>query len=394
MVFTELSKIISVGWSQDQHCFHKRLGVDRVLDALRRAFPDDERTGELACLFYGGDFWDHEVPYTHPELPKVHDYIGWRLKSAAKRGYSVRVLEGTPSHDRGQCAIWESMNNALQTPADFKYINTLCIETHPVLGEILYIPDCWRPTTDEVWEDVCAALKAKNLKMVDWIIMHGAFKHQVPEHLWGKMQLHDSDRYSNICRKYVLVGHVHTKSQYRNIISIGSIERLSHNEEEPKGSLRINCTAKSDEILFQENTLARVSTTIDLTDLSTEQAYSKVKEELSKYILPEMEDIAIRILSRKTDAGHYLLPKLAQTYPMIEWSFKDVDAKVKMHLVRVDKPEMTINTKDLSHNVVQQQLLDRIGDDLNDSIKDKVTDLFKTYTYKQQLASIVETSEV
>ncbi len=390
MVFTDLAKVISVGWSQDQHCFHKRLGVDRVLDALRRAFPDDERTGELACLFYGGDFWDHEVPYTHPELPKVHDYIGWRLKSAAKRKYSVRVLEGTPSHDRGQCAIWESMNNALQEPADFKYINTLCIETHPKLGEILYIPDCWKPTTDEVWEDVCAAMKAKNLTMVDWVIMHGAFKHQVPEHLWAKMQLHDSNRYAEICRKYVLVGHVHIKSQYRNIISIGSIERLSHNEEEPKGSLRINCSEHGDEVLFQENTLARISTTIDLTDLSTEQAFEKVQEELSKYILPEMEDIAIRIMSKKTDAGHYLLPKLAQTYPMVEWTFKDVDAKVKMHLVRLERPEATISTKDLSHRVVKQQLIDRIGTVATTSILDKVDDIFKTYQYKQVEDSNIE----
>lgn len=378
-----LSKIISVGWSQDQHLFHKRLGVDRVLDALRRAFPDDERTGELACLFYGGDFWDHEVSNAHPELWKVQEYIGWRLKSAKRRGYSVRVLEGTPSHDRGQCRMWRTINDLLDEPADLKYIDTLCIETHPILGEILYIPDCWKPTTDETWEDVRAAMTAKNLTMVDWVVMHGAFKHQLPEHLHGRAQLHDGDRYASICRKYVLVGHVHTKSQYKNIISIGSIERANHNEEEPKGTLRINCSENGDEILFQENTLARIARTIDLTDLSAEQAYLKVQEELSKYHLAELDGIALRIKARKTDHAAYLMPKLAQTYPEVEWSFKDVDAKVKMHLVRLDQTEVKVTVHDLSHNVIKQKLLQRIGEHLTPTMTEKVDDLFKSYRYKQ-----------
>lgn len=373
-----LASDYSVGWSQDQHTFHKRLGVDRVLDALRRAFPDSERTGELTCLFYGGDFWDHEVSNAHPELHKVHDYIAWRLKSARKRNYSVRVLEGTASHDRGQCKVWETINNLLDEPADLKYVDTVSIESHPILGDILYVPDNWKPTTDEVWEDVCAVMKAKNLTMVDWIIMHGAFKHQLPEHLHGKVQLHDSDRYSAITRKYVLVGHVHLKSQYKNIISIGSIERLSHNEEEPKGTLRINCSEHGDEILFQENTLARIATTLDLEGLPAEQAYERIREEIEKYHTG-LDGISIRIKAKKTDHAHLMIARLTREYPQIDWGFKDADDKTKLHLVRLERQEMPAIVYDLSHHAVKEKLLQRIGDEKTTGLVEKVDSLFKGY---------------
>lgn len=384
MLINQITKeLYSIGWSQDQHVYHPALGVDRPLNALREAFPDDEVTGALACLFYGGDFWDHEVPYTHAELYKVHDYIGWRLKSAAKWGYSVRVLEGTPSHDRKQCRIWESINNALQQPADFKYIDTLCIESHPILGDILYIPDAWKPTTDEVWEDVIAALTAKNLTMVDWIIMHGAFKHQLPEHLHGRIQLHDSKRFAKITRKYVLVGHVHLYSQYLNIISAGSIERLCHGEEAPKGTLRIHVREEGDEIIFQENKNARISNTLDLRNMSAEEVIARIEEELDKYRPFQPYDVGLRILATMDDHAFLMRPFLEKNYADVDWAFKDADAKTKkLHLVRVDQIEKHMVTHDLSPDAVKGLLTKRIGDVMTDGINTKINALFKDYKYQ------------
>lgn len=374
----------SIGWSQDQHLFNKKIGVERPIHALKQAFPDNDRTAEIALLFYGGDFWDHEVSNADPDLPLAHDYIGWRLKSASKRGYGVRVLEGTKSHDRSQNSIWETINDLLDEPADLRYVDTVSIENHKVLGNILYVPDNWKPTANEVWEDVCLELHNKNLKKVDWVIMHGAFKHQLPSHLQNNQQLHDPELYSGICNKYVLVGHVHVKSQYKNIISIGSIERLSHNEEEPKGSLRINVTENGDEILFQENSNARIAKTIDLSGLTNEECLAKIHAYTGSLSPNQLDRASIRIKSSKTDPAYFIVDKLKRANPDIDWGFKDSgESGSELHIVRLKKMNTIGTTYDLSHNSVQQMLNDRIGENLTTGIKTKINELFKGYRYKQ-----------
>lgn len=365
---------LKAGWSQDQHCLHRLLGADRPLNALMRAFPDDDFTGQLDVLYYGGDFFDHEVPYTHPELPKIHTYMGWRLRMAEKHGYAVRVLEGTRSHDRGQCKHWETIHQLMGSKVDFKYIDTLMIESHPVMGDVLYIPDNWRPTTDEVWLDVKAALKAHNLEMVDWVIMHGAFKHQLPDHLEGKVQMHDPERYSAICRKYVLVGHIHLRSQYKNIISAGSPERLCHGEEEPKGTLRIECNPHGEDlILFQENIHARIAKTIDVRGMSFDQ----ILDITSDFAHTQGDqDISLRLEVDPQDEICFNLKVLQNHYPGIEITLKK-DKLNKVHLINLSEPLKVTNIVDLSIENATKMLLDFIGDELTPSIREKVLEVMK-----------------
>lgn len=372
----------SMGWSQDQHLFCRAIGVDRPLNALRRAFPDNDLTGELIMLVYGGDFFDHEVSNADPQLAKADEYMGWRLKSARKRNYAVRVLEGTKSHDRGQCKRWETINNLLDQPADFKYIDKVCIEHHPILGDILYVPDNWKPTTDETWEDICEVMREANLEKVDWVFIHGAFKHQLPPHLHGKVQLHDSDRFADITRKYVLVGHVHIKSQYRNIISIGSIERISHNEEEPKGTLRIDVSPEGDDIIFQENFYARIAKTLDLSNLDTKEVYDKVMDFIQTLRDDQRDDLAIRLKASRVDAAYLMLSKFITEFPDINWSFKDTDEKSNIHVVKLSK-ERPKEVYDLSVDSLKGMLKKRIGERITDSISDKINDLFKVMEKKK-----------
>ena len=367
------------GWSQDQHLFNQRLGI-RPLNALRTFFPDDEYTGMMDMLYYGGDLFDFflDAPATDERIEAVMNYMGWRLEQSVKHGYGVRVLKGTPYHDREQNQMWNTVNGILGNKADFKYVDTLSIEIHPVMGSILYIPDEWKPTPDETWSDVVEIMRVHSLTQVDWIIMHGAFKFQIPEHLHSKIEcLHDEKRYSAICRKYCLVGHVHNKGQWKNIISIGSLDRKAFGEEEPKGVLRIECSPNGDNLTFIENTLARVMPTINVVG----RPFNDVIKEINNIVENnDPEYLSIRLLGTKLDEVYLNMDAIIKRFEPAEIVFKDQDAKAKKNpLSKLNQIDLKDDKVDLSAKSVQKMLKDRIGDQLTETIEDKIQILFKDY---------------
>lgn len=368
------------GWSQDQHLYSPRLGV-RPLSALRTLFPDDEYTGMMDMLFYGGDLFDFylDQPATDQRVVAVLNYMGWRLEQAVKHNYGVRVLRGTPYHDREQNQMWNTVNDILENKADFKYIDTLCIEIHPVMGSILYIPDEWKENPDDTWADVVEVMRVHSLTKVDWIIMHGAFKFQLPEHLHSKIEcLHDEKRYSEICRKYCLVGHVHTKGQWKNIISIGSLDRKAFGEEDPKGALRIECSPNGDDITFLENHLARVMPTINVAGRPFDKVVKEVHELVENN---DPEYLSIRFLGSKLDEVYLNMDSISRRFEPTEFVFKDADGKSKNNpLSKLNQIDIKDTSIDLSSNNVQRLLKERIGDSLTESIEDKIHVLFREYT--------------
>ena len=369
---------IQLGWSQDQHFLHRRFKVSRLRAALEYGFPNDETTGKLDMLAYGGDFFDHLADSVHDEeFQDACAYISWRCQSAAKYGYPIRILKGTTSHDMDQVQWWVKINNALNTPADLRYVDTVSIESHPVLGDILYVPDNWKPTADEVWEDVCEVLRAKNMTQVDWIFMHGAFKHQLPEHLHSKVSfLHDSARYSKICRKYVLVGHVHLQSQWKNIISCGSLDRAAFGEEAPKGMLKINCKPTGDEILFIENPYARTMLTypIDNSNPDIEDVVHWIDDQVKKY---GDDYMSLRFVCAKSSELYLNQKALVQKYPKVELVFKDSEEKLaKTHLLKLNQNKTLTTEYDLSNLSVMTMLKKRIGEQYSPTVEAKLKSIF------------------
>lgn len=372
-----------LGVSSDQHLLHGNLGVDRVIKALVNAFPDDSKTAELDMIAYTGDFWNHEVSKSHPEMHKIDDYIGWRLNQAKKHNYAVRVLKGTETHDRDQCRVWASMHKAIDPDIDFKYIDRVCIEHHPVMGDILYVPDNWKPDLDDVWADVCAVLEEHNLKMVDWVFMHGAMDFLIPKYLHNRIKVHSSKRYGSIARKYVICGHIHTPGQCGNVISPGSIERSSHGEEEPKGSWRINCGASSDEIIFQENKNARLAVTWDYNEEVDEETVMD-SIILRAHAIPDidyLEDASIRLITPKGSFIHRNMKHLEKVYPNVKWMTLDpkekkTDIATVTSTLEVSADVDVATTYDLSVNGAKSLLIKRLGGEIPTTLMSKVDHLF------------------
>ncbi len=239
-----------------------------------REFPDNEETAELDAIIIAGDLFD-KIMYVgsdNPDYALIHAWMVVFLEMCSRLEIAVRILEGTPSHDRGQSKMMENINNDFELAgmkkADLRYFDTVTVDWDDTLGmHILYVPDEVHPNPDKVWEYVSQALSVKGLTQVDIGVMHGMFDYQAPLNI--KLPTHDSARYSQIVRYFITVGHIHIASNKDNIYAQGSLERLSHNEEGAKGHYRFHVENGTYTAKFIENKKAVMQKTVDIRHYGT-----------------------------------------------------------------------------------------------------------------------------
>ena len=313
------SRYIYIAESSDHHAGHSKTPTEKVISALQRAFPETEDTSELDIIFFAGDFFDHLLDLSDEDVYEIRFYIVEFLRMCKRLNIIVRVLEGTPSHDWRQPKLFVHLNHLANINANVKYIDQLSIEYIDALRtNVLYIPDEWRPTCEETWKCVTDKLAEHGLEKVDFVIMHGMFPHQMPENIHDRLNMHNSDYFLSICNYFIFVGHIHLFSQYERILSSGSIERLGHNEEGPKGHLRVKVDTlhKQHEIRFIENKEAMVYKTLELTELSHQEAADKMEATAPTLI----DGSHLRIRCKKGDAALSLISQFAKRFPLLHWT--------------------------------------------------------------------------
>lgn len=312
---------LNIAMFSDVHLGHPNTTAPHIIRSLDIAFPDNSQTAELDIIFIAGDLFDRGLNLPDTTVADIKRWITRFLRICKKHDIVLRILEGTPSHDWQQSELIITINEIAEIQCDVAYFKTLTIERIEKYGiDVMYIPDEWKTTTDETWIDVNETLKANRMDMVDYVVMHGAFKHQMPENLHGMMQLHDPQRYLGICRYDIYVGHIHTHSQNQRIIAAGSFDRLAHNEEAPKGHVRIHRYLVNDvyhtDYKFIVNKNAREYRTVDCRDLTADEA----SEKISKLVGKLKDKSSIRIFCNKTDAIVESIPTLSKLYSHMEWA--------------------------------------------------------------------------
>ncbi len=312
---TTTSRKLRIGETGDVHLGHHNTLTSHVLKALYKAFPDNAETGDLDMIIIAGDLYDRLVMHSEVVLiDQIRRWFFWFLSMCKRRDIVVRILEGTPSHDWKQSANVISENEIAAIGADVKWVDTLSIEYIERFGiNILYVPDEWRVETDDVWKDVVQALTEKGLEKVDFTILHGAFNYQLPSHV--PVPTHIPERYMGITRYFVFGGHIHKRSQYGNILAAGSLERLSHGEEEDKGHYRVVVDREhgNHEIKFVVNEDAMLYKTIDLKGCELEDCMNRIQAMADTMPIGTF----IRVLGNKGDP--------------IQLGFKEVEKHFNLH---------------------------------------------------------------
>ena len=247
-------KILHVG---DIHIGHSRVpSIDTANDIRKTLFP---KLADVDIMFIAGDFFDGAVSMDSDDAKVIIDLIVDILTACYGNNVILRVLRGTFSHDRNQITIWDRLYNKTGIPVNYASVSNMVIERIRSFGiTVLYIPDNLPyKSKNDILDAARTLLTANNLKSVDYVVMHGEFDHM--NFGFINNNAYTIKDFSKICKGLILSGHIHKPRRHKNVIYCGSINRLSHNEEEPKGFWIIDGTDSH----FVENKEATKFVTVD-----------------------------------------------------------------------------------------------------------------------------------
>ena len=296
----------------DLHLGHPRNTQSEIISALGVYFNGYTPRVDLDILFFAGDVFDQLLPYPGVEESEIAVWIAEIFRFCEASNCKLRVLEGTPSHDRGQSAAFNTIHKALKSKVDFKYIDVLCIEEMKDLDiTVLYVPDEWSPTPERTYADVKKALKEANLEKADIAIMHGLFGFQLPR-LQGRIPKHDEQSYLDVVRYLINIGHIHTSSVFERILAQGSFDRLSHGEEEVKGGME--CVIRKDGTMayyFIENKLSKSFRTVNLRVRDIDETIKQIERVADKL----RQGSYIRLRAKKDHPALIALAEVKRRFP-------------------------------------------------------------------------------
>lgn len=304
----------------DIHLGHDRNPTKNIVQNLRRFFDDYSSKSifaHLDVIFIVGDLFDQLIDCSGSSVYDALEFITSLVNFCERNKIKLRVLEGTPSHDRQQNRLFEAVLNFRSTKADVKWVKTLCIEKMEDLDlSILYIPDEWTSSAETTQALVQDLLQEEGLDQVDIAMMHGVFGYQMAN-IPGKHDTHNEDYYLNIVRHFINIGHHHNFSNYERIVAQGSTDRLAHGEEGPKGgclmTIRDNGT---DYFEFIENRNAMIFKTIELIDHDVDRSLRQLEHVLKK--LPD--ESHVRIKAPKLHPAFAVYSDLKKQYPFLHFS--------------------------------------------------------------------------
>lgn len=279
----------------DIHLGNKRNPTSRIISNLDTYFDNYSKSGKFAkldAIFIAGDLFDKLLDLESDDYYHVLEWMIRLMNFCHDNDIILRLLLGTPSHDRHQPKVAPIIYSAIAKTFDFEYVSTLKIERLKKSGlYILYVPDEYHPSTDETLRQVKELMAEQGISKVDISIMHGMFGYQAPIKS-DKLPLHNEQEYLNLTKHYISIGHVHTFSVYERIIAQGSFDRMSHGQEEAKGA--VVCTidpVNGNNFEFIENKNALIFKTIRVKTKELDKSMAQIQKVLAS--IPEQSHVRI-----------------------------------------------------------------------------------------------------
>lgn len=297
----------------------KTVFIVKNLDEFFDHYRDDSRFANIDAIFIAGDLFDKSLSLTSDDAYEILLWMGRLMRFCYRRKIALRILRGTPSHDREQAKLSEVMYHFMKKSNqdfDFKYVDTLHIEKNEKLGlNILYVPDEWNSNNDVTLQQTKELMKSEDLHELDIAIMHGSFKYQLP-FAPPSVPMHDEAAYLSMVKYHISIGHVHEFSTFDRIVAEGSFDRLNHGTEDPKGGVLFTIDENGSRYEFIENHNAKVYKTIDLKHKDVDRSIIQVGKAVQK--LPM--DSYIRIKTTKDHPLYQAFGELQNKFPNFNFS--------------------------------------------------------------------------
>lgn len=340
----------------DIHLHHPRTRTNEIIEHLDEVLTNKHALKDVDLLVFAGDVFDDAFQVHDVDVDLVMRWIWNTLKICFELGVVVRVLEGTPSHDRKQSKMFETIHALDYPELDMKYVESLSIEHIERLGiDVLYVPDEWHHDSADTYAEVLELLRINGLTKVDHAFMHGMFQYQVPE-VSNTSVKHNEQDYLNIVRQLIFIGHVHMYSNFERIYAQGSFDRLCHGDEVAKGYLKARVERGGGfDCDFIENKNAKKYVTITCfgEDLDQNLIYlaNKVKR------LPAGS--YVRILTEKVNPLSRAEHALKEINALMHWSFlfKELQVRVSPLITAPSTYEQIVINSNTIQALVSARLL-------------------------------------
>lgn len=310
----------------DIHLGHRKNEARYICANLDRLIKEEVSARRVDLIILAGDVFDTLLTLPDKQIPFIDRWIKSFLRLCTREKIILRIVEGTPSHDRLQSARFMQMAELLELDLDIAYFDDITIERIEALGmDVLYIPDEIRASPDETLKAVRSLMEAKAVSRVDIAVMHGTMDFQLRD--LPRIPKHNSEAYCELVRHFVFVGHIHRHSVYcgttgTSIIAHGSFDRIAHGEEEPKGFIRARITETDSKWEFIENTHARQFKTMHV---EVDEPMESVYERITAFARSVPDDSYLKV---KAPSRHPILAGFAEVsrmFPMQHWTKADVD---------------------------------------------------------------------
>lgn len=270
--------------TSDIHLGHKNTPTTHICNTIRKQILS-EQNKSIDILFISGDFFDSLLDANSKELLTIIELFNDLLTYCFINNILLRVLEGTPSHDRNQSEILVKLNDIRNNKCNLIYHKVLDIEYIKEHNKyVLYIPDEWVHDHTILEKQIQDKMLEYSISQVDIGIFHGQFAYQLVGKKYSGFH-YKEEYFLPLIKGFIHVGHYHTYSTFDRIIANGSLERLAHGEEQPKGYLIV----EDSNYTFIENPLAYTYLTLNVTAATT-------LDRLDKYINKLKPDSHIRLL--------------------------------------------------------------------------------------------------
>lgn len=374
MISNKEIKLLAVS---DIHFGSKRNKTSKIISNFKK-YILNEQNKNLDILVIVGDFYDGLLDLKSQEGYEI-DYLIYLILTYCKLNeITLRVLEGTPSHDWTQPERFIKLNNILgYKDLDIKYVDNVTVEYMEKFDiHVLYVPDEIQPTPEKTLALVKETMMSKGLDKVDLAFMHGQFEYQLPTHI-KNIPRHSSAEYLGLVKSFIFVGHIHTHSVFERIIAQGSFDRLSHGEEEPKGFVIANITNNTSEFFFIENKDAKIYKTVDCSYFELDKSLEYLKEMAAS--LPE--DSAIRISANSNQPILANIQELVIFAPHITWTkhIRDKDKGTDNNVSELIEDEEIYTPVTITKDNLVQLLTPRLNKAFEDNslLINKSLDLIK-----------------
>lgn len=343
----------------DLHVNHPFVSHKLTLELISGVLLNPEILKRTHRLLLAGDFYDHGMEYTDTDkIVDIEKFQQELLEACAKHDVQVRVLRGTKSHDREQGVYFEKINKQCNIGCDLKYFDKLTVEIDERYGDsTLYIPDQWNVDASKTLKEAVTAMAKLGLDQVDFGCMHGSMRYQMPEHMRLKQDLHDQDRYNELVRYVLFIGHHHNASNYDKIWCAGSPQRLRFGEEEDKGYLTAEISEDSALVVFNKLDNAMPLLTLDASDKSVEEC----RDILDKLIEKHPEHLGVRLTGSASDPAGSVIRQYQDAYPHLFFKFENKKQKDKKQLPTINVNSARQNIRPLTYENIGELLAERIA---------------------------------